>query len=108
MPVINGSSPVRPTLPTAPASTTATVVQPAAQTAISPAAYFRDPDSFFASAIDTHRGLALVRGMQGNVFGQAMHMGTAAVLDAQWKALQLNPLTARFYDGRVPSPGSDG
>jgi hypothetical protein len=107
MPVINGSSPVRPTLPTTTVTSTP-VAQPVAQTASDTAAYFRDPDSFFASAIDTHRGLALVRGMQGNVFGQAMHMGTAAVLDAQWKALQLNPLTARFYDGRVPTPGSDG
>lgn len=106
MPVINGSSPVRPTLPAAPAAPSTPVAQP--QTALDPVTYFRDPDSFFASAIDTQRGLALVRGMQGNVFGQAMHLGTAAVLDAQWKALQLNPLTARFYDGRVPTPGNDG
>jgi hypothetical protein len=84
------------------------VAQPAAQTAADTAAYFRDPDSYFASAIEAQRGLALVRGMQGNVFGQAMHLGAAAVLTAQWQGLQLNPLTARFYDGRVPTPGNDG
>jgi hypothetical protein len=104
MPVITGSTPARPT----PAPAAAPVALPAAQSVADTAAYFKDPDSFFASAIDTQRGLALVRGIQGNVFGQAMHLGAAAVLNAQWQALQLNPLTARFYDGRVPTPGNDG
>lgn len=107
MPVINGSSPVRPTLPAAPAAPAAPVVaQPAAQSTSVSA--FGDPDTYFASAIEMQRGLALVRGIQGQVVSQAMHLGAAAVLDMQWKALQLNPLTARFYDGRVPTPGSDG
>jgi hypothetical protein len=100
MPEINRPSPFRPTLPvpTTPATVTTT-----AQTADA-GARFRDPDFYYASAIETQRGLALVRGIQGNVWAQSLHLGTAAVLDAQWKALQLNPLTARFYDGQFPVP----
>lgn len=62
---------------------------------------WKDPDSYFVSAINAQRGLGLIRGIQGNVWAQAAHMGAATMLDMQWKGLQLNPLTARFYDGKV-------
>jgi hypothetical protein len=96
-------SPFRPTLPTPTTPATPATVTTTAQT-VDDGARFRDPVFYYASAIETQRGMALVRGIQGNVWAQAIHTGTAAVLDAQWKALQLNPLTARFYDGQFPVP----
>jgi len=60
-------SPFRPTLPVPTPPTTGTTT---AQTA-DDGARFRDPDFYDASAIETQRGLALVRGIQGNVWQAA-------------------------------------
>ena len=43
-------------------------------------------------------------GMAAADGGELIGSPDTLLSDAQWKALQLNPLTARFYDGQFPVP----
>jgi hypothetical protein len=60
-----------------------------------------DPDRAFQNTVNLYRGLALTRGIQGFVGSQLFYTSLANATQATWTGLQLNPLTARFYDGQI-------
>lgn len=63
-----------------------------------------DPDQTFVDVLERQRGATLVYGMTGNVWAQSMVVASARAVRGTWMALQLNPMTAALYDGKVSPP----
>lgn len=63
-----------------------------------------DPDQKLFDAVQAARGAALTYGITGNVVGQGLVVANTMTLRAAWLALQLNPMTRMFYDGKVQAP----